>query len=158
MSDQKPPRTVGGERETLQALLQYQRESVVRKVAGVSDADARRQFVGSGTSLIWLVKHLTRAESTWVEARFAGLVVKQPVEEVKAGDMLSQVIDDYRQGWERIDAIVSRTPSLDEFCKETGAESPVTLRWVLAHLLEETARHAGHADILRELIDGSIGR
>ena len=60
--------------------------------------------------------------------------------------------------WARVDEVVDAAPDLDAFCADTGAESPVTLRWVLMHLLEETARHAGHADILRELIDGQTGR
>lgn len=61
--------------------------------------------------------------------------------------------------WRAIDAVIEQH-SLDELCKRTvhGDSQPLNLRWVVAHLLEETARHAGHADILRELIDGSTGR
>jgi len=99
MPDRKPPRLAAGERETLLALLQYQRESLVRNVADAPGPAAREPAVGSGTTLLWLVKHMTRAEILWLAVRFAG----------------------------RDDA-------------------------------QETARHAGHADILRELIDGSTGR
>jgi hypothetical protein len=53
---------------------------------------------------------------------------------------------------------LAAVPSLDEVCRHVGDEAPVNLRWVLMHLLEETARHAGHADILRELVDGTTGR
>ena len=60
-------------------------------------------------------------------------------------------------GRARVDAIVSSS-SLDQPCKATGDDVPTNLRWVLMHLLEETAHHAGHADIIRELIDGSTGR
>jgi hypothetical protein len=63
---------VGDERDTLRALLQYQRESVVRKVAGLDETVARRQLVGSGTTLLWLLKHLARAETLWIVHRFAG--------------------------------------------------------------------------------------
>jgi len=70
----------------------------------------------------------------------------------------SATVDGYRATWARVDAIVVAAPSLDELCRDVGAESPVNLRWVLMHLLEETARHAGHADVLRELIDGRTGR
>ena len=52
----------------------------------------------------------------------------------------------------------SPAPGLDELCRRPDADPPVSLRWVLLHLLEETARHAGHADIIRELIDGGTGR
>jgi len=72
MADLKPPRMAGGERETLQALLQYQRDSLVRKVAGVDERAARRSPVGSGTTLLWLVEHMASAESTWILQRFAG--------------------------------------------------------------------------------------
>jgi uncharacterized damage-inducible protein DinB len=123
LNDQRPPRLVGEERETLHALMQYQRESVVRKVDGLDEESARRRLVGSDTTLLWLVKHLAYAESLWIHHRFAG-------EDVA-------VTDDSLQ---------------------PGDDPPVNLRWVLTHLLEETARHTGHADILRELIDGDTGR
>jgi hypothetical protein len=64
----------------------------------------------------------------------------------------------YRQACQQADAIAFTRASLDELCRRPDADPPVSLRWVLMHLLEETARHAGHADILRELIDGRTGR
>ena len=66
MSDQKPPRMARDERTTLSMLLRYQRESFVRKVTGLDDGAARRALVGSGTTLLWLTKHLSRAEVIWV--------------------------------------------------------------------------------------------
>jgi hypothetical protein len=57
-----------------------------------------------------------------------------------------------------VDQVVADTASLDELCRNMGEDAPVNLRWVLMHLLEETARHAGHADVIRELIDGQTGR
>jgi hypothetical protein len=158
MADQKPPRPVGGERETLVALQQYQRDSIVRKVTGVSDADARRELVASGTTLLWLMKHLTYAETIWIVHRFAGDDSIALDNTVQAGDTLAGAIDAYRATWKRVDAIVAAAPDLDVMCAQTGTESAVSLRWVLMHLLEETARHAGHADILRELIDEHTGR
>lgn len=158
MPDQKPPRLVGGELETLHALLQYQRESFVRKVAGVDEGSARRALVPSGTSLLWLTKHVALAESLWVVHRFAGEDLAVVDDTVLPGDSLAAAVDTYRATWLRVDAIVSVSLGLDELCRQVGNESPVNLRWVLMHLLEETARHAGHADILRELIDGEQGR
>ena len=64
----------------------------------------------------------------------------------------------YKGVWREVDAVIETSPSLDQACRYVGDEAPVNLRWVLMHLLEETARHAGHADILRELIDGATGR
>jgi hypothetical protein len=149
---------VAGERETLQALLQYQRDSFVRKVTGVNEVDARKSIVGSGTNLLWLTKHLARAESLWIIRRFAGRVVDLPAESVDPGDTLQSAIVTYREGWGEVDAVIGSARSLDEVCRDVGDASLVNLRWVLMHLLEETARHAGHADVLRELIDGVTGR
>lgn len=158
MSDRKPPRLEGDERETLHALIQYQRDSLVRKVTGVDEVAARRPIVDSGTNLLWLVKHMTRAEALWILHRFAGQGVDIPNDSVTTDDTLMAAIATYRKTWRRTDAVVMATTSLDEPCREVGEEAPVNLRWVLMHLLEETARHAGHADVLRELIDGETGR
>jgi len=160
MADQKPPRLAGGERETLQALLQFQRDSLVRKVTGLDDQAARRSPVGSGTTLLWLVEHMAYAESIWILQRFAGLEADLAGDTVAPEDTLEDAVAAYRRTWEQVDAVVASAPSLDEGCRRAGSGSdpPVNLRWVLMHLLEETARHAGHADILRELIDGRTGR
>jgi len=158
MPDQKPPRLQGDERETLHSLLQYQRESVVRKVSGVDEGAARTSPVPTGTTLLWLVKHLATAETLWVLHRFAGQQVAVPSDTVTADDSVAAAVGSYRATWDRVDAVVAAAPNLEVMCHDTGAEPPVNLRWVLMHLLEETARHAGHADVLRELIDGQTGR
>jgi uncharacterized damage-inducible protein DinB len=145
------------ERRILRALMQYQRESVVRKLDGLSEQDARRALVPSGTSLVWIVKHLTRAELLWIETRFAGRDVTLPADELDEQDTIDSVVSAYRAAWSEVDAISDAAP-LDRPCHDVGDETMVDLRWVLAHLLEETARHAGHADILRELLDGTTGR
>ena len=157
MPDQKPPKHVDDERTTVLALLQFQRDSVLRKVAGVDEDAARHSPVTSGTSLLWLVKHLGRAESIWVEHRFADVPMTVPDDTVTNDDTLSTVVDSYRRTWANIDAIVTAA-SLEDQCARTDGDAQVNLRWILMHLLEETARHAGHADILRELIDGDTGR
>jgi hypothetical protein len=158
MPDRISPRTVAGELATFQILLQYLRESVVAKVSGLDEDAARRRLVGSGTTLLWLIRHLAFAETVWVEVRFAGSEVDLFQGTVDPDDTLPAAIDAYRATWARVDAIVSAAPSLDELCRNPGRDGQVNLRWVLAHLLEETARHAGHADIIRELIDGQTGR
>jgi hypothetical protein len=157
VTDRKPPRLSADERTTLLALLQFQRESLVRKVAGLDEDDARRQLVPTGTTLLWLLRHLAGAELRWVADRFAGGDVGI-VDEVQPDDTIASLTATYRDVWARVDAIVAAAPSLDTVCRDNQGLSPVNLRWVLGHLLEETARHAGHADILRELIDGSSGR
>jgi hypothetical protein len=157
MPDLKPPHLAGDERTTVLALLQFQRESLVRKVTGVGDGDARRSPVGSGTSLLWLMKHIAFAEAIWVLHRFADLG-DPPSDEVTAHDSLDDLVSSYRDTWCRVDEVVAATASLDARCRRPDGHGGVNLRWILGHLLEETARHAGHADILRELIDGDTGR
>ncbi len=158
VTDRKPPRLGAAERETLLALLQYQRESLIRKVDGVDEEVSRRSPVGSGTTLLWLPKHLAQAEIRWVVIRFAALDATLPDDAVRPHDTAASVVAGYRAASAQADA-VARTAGLDEVCHgDDSGNEPVNLRWVLAHLLEETARHAGHADILRELIDGSTGR
>lgn len=157
MADRKPPRLCADERATLTGLLQYQRESLVRKVTGVDEDAAHRALVGSGTTLVWLVRHLARAEVSWVVVRFAGEPAELPGDEDERDVTLADAVALYRSTWPSVDAVIAAA-DLDEPAREVGAESTVNLRFVLTHLLEETARHAGHADILRELIDGETGR
>jgi hypothetical protein len=160
MADRKPPRIDGDDRRVLGALLTFQRESLAAKIDGVDEWDARRALVPSGTSLLWLARHMARAESLWLEVRFAGDEPTVPDDAVGPDDTVTAALDDYRAVWARSDAIIAGA-DLDDRCRAPDAPdaaAPATLRWVLAHLLQETARHAGHADILREQIDGATGR
>jgi uncharacterized damage-inducible protein DinB len=157
MPDRKPPKVIADERTTLQTALDYCRDCVVRKVEGLSDDEARQALVPSGTSLLWLVKHLTFAERVWIFGRFRGEPDLVPANEIEPGDTVESVLDGYRSTWQAVDAVITDA-RLDDGCVETGGDDDVSLRWILVHLIEETARHAGHADILRELIDGQTGR
>lgn len=139
-------------------MLQYQRESFVQKVDGVGERDARTPLVASGTTILWLTKHIARAEQLWIVDRFAGKRPDLLDDTVQPGDTIGSAIAAYRATWRLVDDIVDAAPSLDVLCQDGGSDAPVNLRWVLMHLLEETARHAGHVDILRELIDGTTGR
>ena len=152
MADQKPPRRTGNERTTLLALLQYQRDSFVRKVSGVTGDAAAESPVPSGTSLLWLANHMADAESTWVLERFSG----RPRPGRHAGT-IEEAVARYRSVNRDVDAVIDAT-SLDQLCPAFDDGPGVDLRWIVAHLVQETARHAGHADILRELIDGTTGR
>jgi hypothetical protein len=155
--DRKPPRLAAGERETLMTLWQYQRESVVRKVEGLDTDTASRRLVASGTTLLWLVRHLARAESLWILGRFAGEHSQVPGEAGPDDDTVEAAVADYRATWTRVDGVVN-AHELGELARGDDMTPAVNLRWIVAHLLEETARHAGHADILREQIDGQLGR
>ena len=156
MPGHKPPSAVG-ERDILRAAWQFQRDSLVRKVTGVVDADARRSPVASGTTLLWLVQHACYAERIWVRARFAGEDVAIEGDAVPSATV-QEAIAVYEAEWALIDAIVDAHDLDEAMPNRNGGDVPVTLRWIAVHLIEELARHAGHADILRELLDGDTGR
>ena len=136
VADHKPPRLARGEAETLHALLQYQRESLVRKVSGLDEASARWSPVGSGTSLLWLITHMTSAEDTWVLRRFAGQRLGPDGGEPPPGETLVAAAGAYRRAWQRVDAVAFAGASLDKLCRNPDPGPPVSLRWVLMHLLE----------------------
>jgi Protein of unknown function (DUF664) len=156
MADHRPPLLDEDERATLTTSLRFQRESLLRCVHGVGEEDARHSPVGSGTSLIWLVRHVRRAELIWISHRFADEGLELPDPSIDDGT-LADAIDAYRATWAHVDAVVAAA-SLDDVTRNPGDDPPVNLRWILVHLVEEIARHAGHADILRELLDGTTGR
>lgn len=158
--DQSPPRVVADEKDTLVEFLDYLRESVIAKASGLEEEQLARRMVPSGTSLLWLVKHLTRVEMIHLQVSFAGRDVSLPPAEVGRGDTAPGVISAYRQAIGASNEIVTGCEDLGQRAARargpSGQEMP--LRWTLVHLIEETARHAGHADILREQLDGTVGR
>lgn len=154
MADRKPPKLEADERETLLALLQYQRESFVRKVEGLTDEQAAASPVASGTSLLSLANHLADAEALWFQRRFAG---RTEVADADHAPTAAGALARYQRGWATSDEVIAGA-DLGDPCPGFDGEPIVNLRWIVAHLLEETARHAGHADILRELLDGATGR
>jgi len=158
VTDHRSPRIEADELSTLMALLQYQRESLVRKVEGVTPVQAAWSPVPTGTNLLWLVTHMADAEQTWMVRRFAGLPTDVGEEPPPEGDGLAHAVGQYRATWVTVDALVAGADGPDAPCLGDETIPPATLRWVLAHLLEETARHAGHADIIREMVDGTVGR
>jgi uncharacterized damage-inducible protein DinB len=159
MSDRHVPRTTGDERQLLVAFLDYLRESVALKVDGVPDTEARRPMVASGTSLLGIVKHLVRVEVAWFQYGFAGLDVVVPTDELSDDDRPQSVVDAYRREAKTSNEVIAGCPDLSQLSQRpVRTPEPMPLRWVLVHLIEETGRHAGHADILREQIDGVTGR
>jgi uncharacterized damage-inducible protein DinB len=131
---------------------------VDRKLHGLTEEEARRSPVPSGTSLLSLVKHLAFVEAYWAQRRFAGadFTISDDGFVLHDEDTVESVRRSYAQASRCTDEIVNACDDLER--PLALGRRGLTLRWMLTHLLEETGRHAGHADILRELIDGQRGR
>ena len=136
------------------------------KLEGITEEHARRPAAPGGNSLMALVKHLGYVENWWFRVCFAGErdAYLYPEDDLDADfriedtDSIPALVAFYRSEWETSNRIVRAARSLDDEAKYTKRiDGTPTLRWILNHMLEETARHAGHADITRELIDGSVG-
>lgn len=154
------------EREALTAFLDAQRSALMRKVEGVSEADARRVPTASSLSLLALLKH----SAIWEERWFQGIVAGQPLGDgwpeqeadvadedvlLTEDDTVGKCMTRYREAAE-VSRRIAGAKELDSACARPEIID-CNLRWVLMHLIEETARHAGHADIIREALDGSRG-
>jgi hypothetical protein len=153
---------VGSERELLQTFLQYERDTVMWKLDGLSLEEATRSHVPSNTSLLGMVKHLGWVELSWFESVLEGAEFNPPWRKddpdadwrIEPGETVESVLTFYRDACRRADEAGARH-QLDDLA--ANAKDDVSLRWIYIHLIEETARHAGHADILRELTDGEVG-
>jgi uncharacterized damage-inducible protein DinB len=151
----------GTEQEQLPVFLNVQRSIIFRKVDGVGDEDLRRHMTPTGLSLLGLVKHLAYVEMIWFQEHFLGEKVEVPWTKedpdadfrIEPNETTADVLAFYQKQIERSRQIVAEH-SFDEVSKTNGRPS---LRWIIIHMIEETARHAGHADIMREAIDGSVG-
>ncbi|MER7892504.1 DinB family protein [Micromonospora sp. NPDC094482] len=154
----------GDERAVLESFLDFHRGVLLRKLRGLSDADAARRLVPSATTVAGLVKHLTMVERNWFPCLLApepGDVYLTTEEEAVASftvadqDTVDRIAAGYERACARSRAVAARF-DLDHVVPHPQL-GEVSLRWILVHMIEETARHAGHADILRELTDGQTG-
>jgi uncharacterized damage-inducible protein DinB len=144
------------EAELFLRWLRYLRGAIQRKVEGCSDQDARWTPDGALISLIGIVNHLTDVEWRWIDGGMRGQEVSRSEQEFSPGPELTldAALARYRQRASATAAFVRSMPSLAEPCRWGKGRD---LRWVLIHLINETARHAGHADATRELLDGTTG-
>ncbi|WP_328316860.1 DinB family protein [Streptomyces sp. NBC_00388] len=159
--DLRPPGLNADEKTTLLTCLDYLRESILAKAAGVPEPAVRTAGVPSGTSLLQLLKHLTAVELNWFVWAYSGADRERWDDEgaVSAEGTAPDVTDAYREAVARANEAALACTDLDRPGARSLRETPPpSMRWVLVHMIEETARHAGHADILREQIDGSTGR
>jgi uncharacterized damage-inducible protein DinB len=160
--DVPPPRESTDERTMLTAFLDYLRDRMIAKLDGLDDEQARRSLVPSGTSLLGLLKHLAVVEMGWFRWSFVGEDFDLPPggEELTADDTISGVVELYRSAVRGSQEVLTANSDLDQKAARSRRQGHDTqsMRWILVHMIEETARHAGHADILREQIDGTVGR
>ena len=166
--DRPEPPAMGDERETLLGFLRFQRATLEWKCSGLDAEQLARRTIDSSTmSLLGLVRHLADVERGWFRQFMAGLDVQRryrTAEDFDA-DFNGAVADDavVEEAWRHwreevafADHFITSAPSLDV----TGSNErhgALSLRWLLAHMIEEYARHNGHADLLRERIDGAVG-
>jgi len=156
------PAAQGDERTALLGFLRRQRELVAWKVGGASDAVLRSVATPSGLTAHGLVRHLTNVERSWLRQVFADesdLVFDWTDEDpdgelhVPEGVPMAELLAAYAVEAERCDEVITSAESLDAL----SARGERSLRWILLHLVEETARHLGHLDLLREQADGAVG-
>ena len=150
------------ERAALLTFLANQRDGLIASVQGLADADAGKTSTASALSVLALLRHANRTERRWVLAALDGRELPgewPPTDWSKEfvlgpEDTIAGHIAAYRETAARTEQIVNALPSLDAMCRNEQA-AQWNARWILLHLIEETARHAGHADIIRESLDGA---
>lgn len=153
----------GGEKDSLRTSLDRQRDVVLWKLRDLDDELLRRSMTPSGTNLLGLVKHLAAVEYGWFCETFGRETEPLPFDpddedadlRVAAHETTADIVQFYGRARAAADHVID-----DVEVDEVGTAwfgNPVSMRWVLIHMIEETARHAGHMDILRELIDGATG-
>lgn len=156
------------ERETLEGMLDFYRAVIARKLEGLDEAAARRPFTPSGMSAIGVVNHLIGVELWWyVEVLEGGRPDYPWSEQDLAADRdcdwkppdsrtVAVVLAEYDAACAIARAAAARH-DLDEIVPEPKHDRTMSLRWIHVHMIEECARHAGHLDIMRELLDGTTG-
>jgi uncharacterized damage-inducible protein DinB len=166
-----PPES-GPEADQLSAFLDFHRATILLKCEGLTGEQLRQAAVpSSALTLGALLNHLALVEDSWFRVRFLGEehvppwgtvdLDADPEWEFRTAASVDpdELRERYRAACERSRAVVSATGDLDQksvvASRRTG--ELFDLRWILLHMIEETARHAGHADLLREAIDGSVG-
>jgi len=159
------PSLTASERDMLDGWLEYHRATLARKCDGLADDQLRERAVPpSSLSLLGLVRHMAEVERAWFGRRVGGsdLPFLYCTAASPDGDFddvadanVAQALATWQRECERARAVVAAVPSLDDTF--AGKGSTYSLRWIVSHMVEEYARHNGHADLLRERIDGATG-
>ena len=150
------------EEQTLNGFMEWYRAVVRNKVTGLSLEDASRVVTPTGMSPLGIVKHLAWAEIGWWRDTFAGEIEgwggSTDGFDLKPEDTVESVLATYDEACEHSRRIVAAAGSLEKLSVgRTELRGHVSMRWLLVHMIEETARHAGHLDLMREQIDGRTG-
>ena len=167
---QDPDATTTSERDSIGQYLDYQRETILLKTEGLTKEQLAQRIPSSGLTLAGILYHLALVEEDWFEVDFLGQPQREDWRDIdwktdpdyefrtaleKDPEWLRSR---YREACDRARRVTAGADSLDAVSVSTRVNGrPFTLRWVMLHLIEETARHAGHADLLREAIDGTVG-
>jgi hypothetical protein len=163
-TERVPPPRGSSERQVLAGMLHYVRTAIVRKAEGLTEQQARLAPVPPSTMTpAGLVKHLTGTERFWFSIDFAGVDLEHPWPDddrhgawaLDETDTLPDLIEAYKAECARSDASVAGY-DLDDIARAEGMD--FQLRFAYAHMIQETARHAGHLDLLREVLDGTRGQ
>jgi uncharacterized damage-inducible protein DinB len=154
----------GTEKEVLGGFLDHYRRTLLQICQGLSEEQLRKPMVPSGTSLLGLVKHLAYNEYGWFQETIANEKFDCPFDtedpdadfRIEEGERSEDIFDLYRRACDRSRRAFEEA-SLDDMVENPERSADYNVRWVVVHMIEETARHAGHADIIREQLDGTTG-
>jgi uncharacterized damage-inducible protein DinB len=165
-----PVKAPGSERRALTEFLDFYRDVLARKAEGLSSADLARTTSSSNLTLGGLIKHMALVEDEWFDHRFMGSPEREPWASAPweddrdwelttaAHDSPAWLLATFDESCERSRQIIEAAPSMDTMSVgDPGERGPWNLRWIMVHMIEEYARHVGHADLLREAIDGEVG-
>jgi hypothetical protein len=155
------PAHLGDERTSLLGFLQRQRDLVAWKMRDAPDETLASVSTPSGLTLHGIVRHLENVERSWFRDFFAGQpdlrfddTEEDPDADFRAeGVPMADLLAGYAAETARCDEVIAAAPSLDA----TAPNGTYSLRWIVVHLIEETGRHLGHIDLLRERADGMVG-
>ena len=158
------------ERDTLVAFLDYYRELLIDKASGLTDAQVHTRLPPSSLTLGGLINHMAFVEDDWFTGDFAGRPLPEPWASAPWNEdrdwefntahevPTSELFERYRSAVERSREVLGGVEDLSEVSRSDTADGEAwSLRWILVHMIEETARHCGHADFIRESLDGAVG-
>lgn len=164
MDAPKYPLSIGSERELLDSHLDFCRQTLIYKVTGVSKSDGVKRLGLTSTSILGVLKHLTEVEYWWFQDRFLGQPFSSESAEdnldgeftVKETESVESLLLAYENACENSRRIVKER-SLDDQAAYSRLRDGIapSLRWIYLHMIDEIARHNGHLDIYRELLDGA---